>query len=180
MEVRSKIWLAVDGEAVFGSGREALFKAIDKLGSINKAAKDINISYRKALSYIQLMEQRLGKKLVERQTGGLNGGGASLTDDAREFMQKYEMLEEPNRVHLISVGRVGPPALHAAALEPVLFASVALQRCLVSWSSVLSAPMATNQFENVVHGALKTYDLPDLLAALPKARVTISDPLDLL
>ena len=94
MEVRSKIWLAVDGEAVFGSGREALFKAIDRLGSINKAAKDINISYRKALSYIQLMEQRLGKKLVERQTGGLNGGGASLTDDAREFMQKYEILEE--------------------------------------------------------------------------------------
>ena len=94
MEVRSKIWLAVDGEAVFGSGREALFKAIDKLGSINKAAKDINISYRKALSYIQVMEQRLGKKLVERQTGGLNGGGASLTDEAREFMQKYEQLEE--------------------------------------------------------------------------------------
>ena len=94
MEVRSKIWLAVDGEAVFGSGREALFKAIDKLGSINKAAKDLNISYRKALSYIQLMEQRLGKKLVERQTGGLNGGGASLTDDARVFMQKYEILEE--------------------------------------------------------------------------------------
>lgn len=40
------------------------------------------------------MEQRLGKKLVERQTGGLNGGGAALTDDAREFMQKYEMLED--------------------------------------------------------------------------------------
>ena len=42
------------------------------------------------------------------------------------------------------------PALHAAALEPDLFASVALQNCLASWSSVLSAPMATNQFENVV------------------------------
>ena len=94
MEVRSKIWLAVDGEAVFGSGREALFKAIDRLGSINKAARDINISYRKALSYIQLMEQRLDIKLVKRQTGGLNGGGASLTDNAREFMQKYEKLEE--------------------------------------------------------------------------------------
>lgn len=94
MEVRSKIWLAVDGEAVFGSGREALFKAIDRLGSINKAAKDINLSYRKALSYIQTMEQRLGKTLVERKTGGLHGGGASLTEDAREFMEKYEQLEE--------------------------------------------------------------------------------------
>ena len=94
MEVRSKIWLAVNGDPVFGSGREALLRAIDNLGSINKAAKNINISYRKALSYIQTMEQRLGKKLVERKTGGLHGGGASLTKDARDFMKKYELLEE--------------------------------------------------------------------------------------
>lgn len=94
MEVRSKIWLSVDGEPVFGSGRETLLKAIDRLGSINKASKDINISYRKALSYIQLMEQRLGKKLVERKTGGLHGGGAALTKEAKEFMEKYETLEK--------------------------------------------------------------------------------------
>jgi molybdate transport system regulatory protein len=94
MEVRSKIWLSVDGDPVFGSGREALLEGIDRLGSINKAAKDINISYRKALSYIQTMEQRLGKKLVLRQTGGLHGGGASLTKEAKEFMRKYELLEE--------------------------------------------------------------------------------------
>jgi molybdate transport system regulatory protein len=94
MDVRSKIWLAVDGEPVFGSGREALFKAIDRLGSINKAAKDIDLSYRKALSYIQTMEQRLGKTLVERKTGGLHGGGALLTEEAKKFMRKYELLEE--------------------------------------------------------------------------------------
>ena len=73
--------------------REALFKAIDRLGSINKAAKDINLSNRKALSYIQIMEQRLGKKLVVRKTGGLNGGGAALTKAARDFIKKYELLE---------------------------------------------------------------------------------------
>jgi hypothetical protein len=95
------------------------------------------------------------------------------------FLGDYETLGQPNRVHLISVGRVGPPALHAAALEPDLFASVTLQQCLASWSSVLSAPMAIGQFENVVHGALKTYDLPDLLGTLPKAKVTVSNPLDL-
>ena len=38
--------------------------------------------------------------------------------------------------------------------------------------------MAVNQFENVVHGALKTYDLPDLLATLPKSKVTVVEPLD--
>ena len=94
MDVRSKIWLEINGEPVFGRGREALFKAIEKTGSINKAARDINVSHKKALSYIQTMEQRLGRRLVERRTGGLHGGGATLTDEAREFLRKYELLEE--------------------------------------------------------------------------------------
>jgi molybdate transport system regulatory protein len=94
MRVRSKIWLEVDGEAVFGRGREALLKAIDRFGSINKAARNINVSYRKALSYIQTMEQRLGTCLVERKTGGLHGGGATLTHEAREFLRKFESLEQ--------------------------------------------------------------------------------------
>ncbi len=38
--------------------------------------------------------------------------------------------------------------------------------------------MAAGQFENVVHGALKAYDLPDLLATLPEGKVTVVEPLD--
>ncbi|MBI5408404.1 MAG: LysR family transcriptional regulator [Nitrospirae bacterium] len=94
MEIRSKIWLEKDGEPVFGGGRRALLEEIEKLGSINKAAKEINISYRKALSYIQSMEERLGFKLVERKAGGKNGGGASLTCEASDFLGRYKMLEE--------------------------------------------------------------------------------------
>jgi len=94
MEVRSKIWIEADGKPLFGSGREALLKSIDKLGSINKAAKDINISYRKALSYIQSMEERTGSRLVERRAGGVHGGGAGLTDEAKDLLRKYEQLED--------------------------------------------------------------------------------------
>jgi molybdate transport system regulatory protein len=94
MEVRSKIWIEADGKPLFGSGREALLKSIDRLGSINKAAKDINISYRRALSYIQSMEERIGSRLVERQAGGVNGGGAVLTREAKDFLLKFEQLEE--------------------------------------------------------------------------------------
>jgi len=106
---------------------------------------------------------------------------AMRTEDilaSARFLAGYEAGEKPNRVHLISIGRVGPPALHAAALEPELFASVSISNCVDSWSSVLRTPMATSQFENVVHGALKTYDLPDLLATLPKDKVTVTEPLD--
>ena len=94
MDIKSKLWIEVEGEPVFGRGRRFLLQAIDTSGSINRAAKEINISYRKAWSYIKAMEERLGIKLVERHAGGKNGGGENLTGEARDFLKKYEMMEE--------------------------------------------------------------------------------------
>ncbi len=94
LHIRSKIWIEVDGEPVFGRGRRFLLEAIESHGSINRAAQEVAISFRKAWSHINTMEKRLGIKLVERQTGGKNGGGASLTVEARTFLKKYEALEK--------------------------------------------------------------------------------------
>ena len=94
MEIKSKLWIEIDGEPVFGRGRAMLLKAIDSHGSINRAAQEINISYRKAWGYIKAMEERLGIRLVDRQSGGRNGGGATLTQEARGFLKKYELMEE--------------------------------------------------------------------------------------
>ncbi len=93
MDIKSKLWIEVDGRAAFGRGRKFLLQAIDRHGSLNQAAKEINISYRKAWAYMKTMEERLGIKLIERRTGGRHGGGAVLTPEAREFLKKYEMLE---------------------------------------------------------------------------------------
>lgn len=93
LEIRSKVWIEVDGEPVFGRGRRFLLEAIDAHGSINQAAKEVGISFRKAWSHIKAMEDRLGMKLVERQTGGKNGGGAVITQEAREFLRKFETME---------------------------------------------------------------------------------------
>lgn len=91
--IRSKLWIDKGGEAVFGRGRRFLLEAIDTYGSINQAAKEINIPYRKAWSYIKAMEERLGIVLVERRAGGRHGGGASLTEEARDFLKRYKALE---------------------------------------------------------------------------------------
>jgi len=93
LDIRSKIWIEVSGEPVFGRGRRILLEAIDTHGSINRGAKEVGISYRKAWGHIKAMEERLGVKLIERQTGGKNGGGALLTEDARVFLNKFELLE---------------------------------------------------------------------------------------
>jgi len=94
------------------------------------------------------------------------------------FLANYPEGGKPQKVHLVSIGPVGPAALHAAALEPQLFSTITLRDCVVSWSNVVRTAMPSNQLINVVHGALRVYDLPDLLATLPKANVTVIEPLD--
>lgn len=94
MEIRSKLWIEIKGEPVFGRGRRLLLEAIDRSGSISQAAKEVNISYRRAWSYIKAMEERLSTRLVERQSGGKHGGGATLTGNAREFLKRYAQMEQ--------------------------------------------------------------------------------------
>ncbi len=93
LEIRSKLWIEAGGEPVFGRGRRILLEAIDTHGSINRAAQEVDISFRRAWSHIKAMEERLGVKLVVRKTGGKNGGGALLADEAKDFLSKYEALE---------------------------------------------------------------------------------------
>jgi dienelactone hydrolase len=101
------------------------------------------------------------------------------TEDAlvcARFLAGYEAKDASRKVHLIGLGVAGIPALHAAALEPQLFASLTLRRTLASWTSVLREPAAKDQLITTVHGALKVYDLPDLVAAFGKDKVVIEEP----
>ncbi len=94
MRVKSKVWLEKDGELVFGSGKSLILKAIRETGSINKAAKKMNMSYRHAWSYVVSAERRIDKPLLIRIKGGADGGGAVLTDYAKDLLKKFVKLEQ--------------------------------------------------------------------------------------
>ncbi len=89
MNPKIKLWLEKDGKPVFGDGRYELLSLIGDTGSINRAAKELKMSYRKAWGDVKLMEKRFGFKLVGTKTGGASGGGAELTEDARRLLEKY-------------------------------------------------------------------------------------------
>ncbi|MFA6240475.1 MAG: hypothetical protein WC655_06080 [Candidatus Hydrogenedentales bacterium] len=80
-------------------------------------------------------------------------------------------------VMLVAVGNVGIPALHAAALEPDLFQSVAISRMLVSWSNVIEKRLSKDLMASMVHGVLARYDLPDLVASLGE-KIVVAEPVD--
>lgn len=91
MRVKSKIWLETDDQKIiFSDGRRDLLRAIEELGSIHRAAKQMGMSYRAAWGKIKASEERLGFHLLAASAGGLKGGGATLTEEGRAFLGKYE------------------------------------------------------------------------------------------
>jgi len=93
MKVKSKVWLEKEGELVFGVGKTRILETINTTGSINKAAKKMNMSYRRAWSCVVSIEKRIGRPLVIRTKGGKDGGGAILTDYAKDLLKKFTKLE---------------------------------------------------------------------------------------
>lgn len=90
MKVRFKIWLEENGGVAFAEGRRLLLEAVDRVGSLNAAAKELGMSYRAAWGKIKATEKALGVKLLEVTTGGKGGGGATLTPEAKELLSKYK------------------------------------------------------------------------------------------
>lgn len=89
---------------------------------------------------------------------------------AAHFVAYYQReKDDPRPVHLVGVGQAGIVALHAAALQPDLFASLTLRETPESWAKVVRDRVPAGQLDGTVHAALRVYDLPDLLR-LTKAK----------
>ncbi len=92
MEIKAKFWIENKGEVVLGGGKTALLLAVDRFGSIQRAADGFGMSYRHAWGAIKRIEKRAGFKIVETTLGGREGGGARLTPKGKAFVEKVDFL----------------------------------------------------------------------------------------
>ncbi len=91
MKVNYKIWFEDDdGKKFFGKGAYVLLKEIKNTNSLNKASKNLNMSYSKAFNIIKSSEKTLGIKIVSTEIGGANGGGSTLTEEGLQLIREYE------------------------------------------------------------------------------------------
>ena len=111
--------------------------------------------------------------LLDRPLTGLRVQDAIASADFVAFYEKKRT--KPRNVHLVATGRAAIIALHAAALRPELFETVTLRNCPKSWTEMVSDPIPGGQLDAVVHGALKVYDLPDLVRLAGKTKVRFTD-----
>ena len=88
-EFRVSLW-SDGGERIFGEGPYRLLLGVDRLGSLNAAAKELGMAWSKANRIMGRAEKLLGVALTQKRIGGSGGGGSVLTPAARELIARYE------------------------------------------------------------------------------------------
>ena len=88
-----KVTLETELGSSLGDTRIRLLEQIDKLGSINQAAKAVPLSYKAAWDAVDTLNNLSPQPLVMRVTGGRQGGGTQLTDYGRRVVAMYRALE---------------------------------------------------------------------------------------
>ena len=78
----------------FGPGRVELLERIDQTGSINQAAKQMGMSYKKAWDMITMVNTQAKHPLVILHVGGEKGGGAEVTSEATELIAYHRLLRK--------------------------------------------------------------------------------------
>lgn len=87
-----RFWVEKDGVACLGWGRVMLLEKIAEHGSLNLAARSLNMSYRRAWELVERMNRLSPRPLVETATGGRGGGGSRLTPEGEAAVRNFWKL----------------------------------------------------------------------------------------
>ena len=95
MKAITKIMFLDDsGEKFFGEGPATLLRRVETTGSLRAAALSMDMAYTKALKLIRNAENALAIPLLTRSTGGKDGGGSCLTEEGKEWLERYEAYRD--------------------------------------------------------------------------------------
>jgi molybdate transport system regulatory protein len=92
-EVRSKVWVEKDGKVALSSWRIELLSMVEETGSLAAACERMAVPYRTAWYKLREIEDELGMKLLETQSGGADGGGSALTPEARDLVSRFRRVD---------------------------------------------------------------------------------------
>lgn len=79
--------------AYIGPGRADLLGGIARTGSIAAAGKAMGMSYKRAWSLVQALNEGFGRPLVEASRGGAAQGGAHLTPLGTLVLERYRVMQ---------------------------------------------------------------------------------------
>lgn len=86
--LRLHLWLEDENGEGFGSGRIELLRRVEECGSLNRAAKELGMSYRAAWGKLKKVERTVGLSLVE--ASGAKRDGGRLSAEGRALVACFE------------------------------------------------------------------------------------------
>ena len=93
--IRARLWVVgADEHNYLGVGKVRLMELIDEMGSISQAARNLGMSYKRAWSLVEEINQVGRSPYVAKGVGGAGGGHAELTEAGRHAVQQYRKLEQ--------------------------------------------------------------------------------------
>ena len=92
--INGSLWIEHGGQRFFGPGPVQLLELIEETGSINQAAKKMEMSYKKAWSIVNNLNATSLRPMVITATGGQKGGGSTISAEAKAFITYYRELRE--------------------------------------------------------------------------------------
>ncbi|XPV68521.1 MAG: TOBE domain-containing protein [Halarcobacter sp.] len=100
MEISSNLTLELLDQPFLLEKRINLLFAIQKCGSISKAAKEVPMSYKKAWEAVDTMNNLSPTAIVTTETGGKGGGGTVLTPYGENLLKTYLVLKHEHKKFL--------------------------------------------------------------------------------
>lgn len=97
MSISANLTLELFNKPFLLEKRIDLLIAIKKFGSINKAAKEVPLSYKAAWEAIEDMNNLSNTPIVIKETGGTGGGGTKLTEYGENLLNTYLILKEEQK-----------------------------------------------------------------------------------
>lgn len=93
IEVECHISIRKNGSCFLSPVKTELLREIMKSGSLSSAAKGLKISYQHAWTMIDEMNRNAPEPLVNKQRGGVNGGGAEISGYGIKILRDYTLIE---------------------------------------------------------------------------------------
>ena len=99
-----------------GPGKVHLLELVAQTGSISAAAREMDMSYRRAWLLLDEMNRMFKEPVIAAVTGGAHGGGAQLTELGETVIATYRAIEADSAQILSK--RLGKVLGHVSMAQP--------------------------------------------------------------
>ena len=94
MSLKIRLRIDFDDVHAVGPGKIALLERMRDCGSLSQAARDLDISYRRAWQLLESLNTSFEEPVIVTSVGGKGGGGSEITPLGLALIENYRALED--------------------------------------------------------------------------------------